>query len=168
MADEALEVRTMSRNALPPFPLCALIPLVATSPLAGCFVFIDDTHDPGPPREPEPEPEPEPNFAPFIDLSRSYWACDWDADHLDYFFEFQAAVEDADGAWDVAQVDVSVVLADGSDLMLGTWGLLHEDGEIWGGLVWESESDLYCGEPVDIVIEAWDFRDAYDRVVLRF
>jgi hypothetical protein len=76
-------------------------------------------------------------------------------------------VEDDDGPRDVDWVDVTVYEA-GSDRWIDGFTLLQEDGPVWGGLVWEDESNLWCGDPVDVLIEAWDSVDHYDSLLIRY
>ena len=136
--------------------------LVTLFALPGCFIFVDEDLDD------DYEPVVEfVNSAPEIVESESWWMCDYDAAANAYFFEFEAFVDDYDGYWDVEYVDVTV-----NDVVTGEtldgFGLIHEQDGVWGGLIWEDESNLFCGEAVDVIIEAWDSEDAYDRVMIRY
>jgi len=142
-------------------PLLAL-PLFLATP--ACFFILDDDRE----EEPEPTPSPEPaNSAPVIDSEESFWFCDWDGQAGDYFWEFQAVVWDDDGPRDVDAVEVTIWEA-GTSYFVDGFALLQEDDFMWGGLVWESESDLYCGDPVDVEIEAWDSVDHYARLLIAY
>ncbi len=137
---------------------------LALSALPGCFIFVEDDDD-------HVDRVEEPvwvNSVPEFDVGDSWWACDWDETRQDYYFEFQARVEDWDGPHDVLYVDATVFLADDADYMIDTFGLIHEDGPIWGGLVWEAESDLYCGEAIDVLFEAWDGAGDKAELLLRY
>lgn len=147
--------------------LHTLVPLVllalATTSLSGCFVFLDDDDDDYNPPPPAPV-----NAVPIFDAGASYWLCDYDSYADDYFFEFQAAVDDADGYHDVQYVDASVFLADDPTYMIDTFSLIYESDGIWGGLVWERESDLFCGEAVDVLFEAWDSYGDKAELLIRY
>jgi hypothetical protein len=114
----------------------------------GCILFVpvDDDDDDSAPT----------NSAPTIDDSSTSWRCDLDSSNGDYFWEFETLVQDADGLDDVDEVRVTVYEA-GTGSSYGNWDLVDEGSGVWGGLVWEDESDLFCGDPVDVVFEAWDF-----------
>lgn len=143
--------------------LRSLAPVTAAALLLqGCFIFVDDFDDDD---DDDYEPPPAVNYEPEIDSAETWWFCDYDEGADDYFFEFQASVRDPDGDWDVQYVDVTVYRAD-TDLEFGSWSLMDEGDGIWGGLVWERESELYCGEPVDVVFETWDYDGAYDSMTL--
>jgi hypothetical protein len=148
----------MYRRTAAAFVLLAL----ALTALPGCFIFVDEDDD---------DYIDEPvfiNSVPEFDAVDSWWQCDWSEQNQDYFFEFQARVEDFDGPRDVAYVDATIFLADDPDYMIDSFGLIYEDGAIWGGLVWESESDLYCGEAIDVLFEAWDSYGDKAELLLRY
>ena len=156
----------MNRPSQPRALFALLAPVLLLAP--GCFFIIEDDDDDGPVPVDQADPQPEPvNTPPIIISEDSWWACDWDPSSAEYFFEFQAVVEDDDGPRDVDWVDVTVYEA-GSDRWIDGFTLLQEDGPVWGGLVWEDESNLWCGEPVDVLIEAWDSVDHYDSLLIRY
>lgn len=137
---------------------------LATSALSGCFVFVDDDDD-------DVIVVEEPvyvNSVPEIDAGDSWWQCDWSDQREDYWFEFQAHVDDFDGPRDVQYVDATVFLADDPDYMVDTFALLYESDAIWGGIVWEAESNLYCGEAIDVLIEAWDSHGDKAELLIRY
>lgn len=138
---------------------------LAFSTLPGCWVFIEDDDDDVIIVDEEPVYV---NSAPVFDASDSWWQCDWSDQREDYWFEFQAHVDDFDGSWDVQYVDATVFLADDPDYMVDSFPLLHEDGPIWGGIVWEAESNLYCGEAIDVLFEAWDSDGAKVELLIRY
>ncbi len=131
--------------------------------LPGCFIFVDDVDD----DDDDDRVDVDVNYSPEIDPDGTWWRCDYDPAANDYFFEFQAIVDDWDGDWDVGYVDVTIVEA-GTDWEIDGFALLHEEDAMWGGLVWERESDLFCGEPIDVIFEAWDWDGAYDAFVLYY
>ncbi|MCO4770423.1 MAG: hypothetical protein KDA24_10370 [Deltaproteobacteria bacterium] len=139
--------------------------LIATSSLTGCFVFVEEdvyVDD----DDSVYQPPPVVNHAPVFDGNDSWWLCEYDEVRDDYFFEFQAVVDDLDGWTDVEFVDVTIFLADDPDYMIDTFGLVYEGEGVWGGLVWERESDLFCGEAVDVLFEAWDnYGDRSDMLI---
>lgn len=149
----------MYRQAIAALVLLALS-LIA---LPGCFIFVEDDDDDHSYEEPVFI-----NSVPEFDAVDSWWQCDWSEQNQDYFFEFQARVEDYDGPRDVAYVDATVFLAGDPDYMIDTFGLIYEQGAVWGGLVWESESDLYCGEAIDVLFEAWDSHGDKAELLLRY
>jgi hypothetical protein len=133
--------------------------------LPGCFVFIDDVdHDH---EDEDVSPPPEPNYDPEIDRDGTWWLCDYDEIADDYFFEFQAVVDDWNGEWDVTYVEVTIFEA-GWDYQIDGFSLIHEQDNTWGGLAWERESELFCGEPIDVLFEAWDYDGAYDTFMLYY
>ena len=142
-------------------PLAALTTLAL---LPGCFIFVDDYDDDDDTTVIVVE---ESNHAPEILAGDTWWVCDFDAAADAYFFEFQASVDDLDGLGDVEFVDVTVLDAI-TEEQLDSFGLIYEGDTIWGGLIWEDESNLFCGEEVDVIIEAWDRDDGYDRMVLSY
>ena len=150
---------TWNTKTLPALALA----LLATSSLTGCFVFVDD-YDP----DPDPyQPPPGVNPAPLFDGNDSWWLCGYDEIRDDYFFEFQAVVDDLDGWMDVQYVDVTVFLAD-DDYVVETFSLVSEGDGYWGGLMWERESNLFCGEAVDVLFEAWDSYGDMSDLFLRY
>jgi len=138
---------------------------LASTLLPGCFIFFeeeDDDHE-----DYEPAPTPPPNAEPEIVSDETWWFCDIDESANEWYFEFQAVVEDWDGAVDVEFVDVTVYdPIDG--FTIDGFSLLYEGDAVWGGIVWEFESNLYCGEPVDVVFEAWDYHGGYDSFTLYY
>ncbi len=134
--------------------------VVATS-LSGCFIFLGDDDDD------EFEPDPIVNVDPEILDEETWWRCDLDTDMEEYFFEFQAVVDDLDGIEDVEFVDVTVFDAD-LGTTLESFTLINEGAGVWGGLVWETESSLFCGEPIDVMFEAWDVFEGYDSLTLYY
>ena len=152
---------TAPRN---PAPLLALLAL-SLATLPGCFVFLDDDDDDHVDVYEEPVIV---NAVPEFDASDSWWQCDWDEQRADYWFEFQAHVDDFDGPRDVQYVDATVFLADDPGYMVDTFSLFYESDGRWGGIVWEAESDLYCGEAVDVLLEAWDSAGAKAELLIRY
>jgi hypothetical protein len=73
----------------------------------------------------------------------------------EYWFEFQTVVDDLDGLGDIDQVNASVYDAD-TGAEFDSFRLIDEGGGVYGGLVWESETALYCGDPWDVTFEVWD------------
>lgn len=142
--------------------LLSLLVLATLAGLPGCFFYDFDDDPEVEYRDPEPV-----NARPFIVAEDTWWTCDLDEDY-GYFFEFQALVEDDDGLRDVEYVDVSVFEAGYEDVDLGFFTLNYEGDGIWGGIVWEDESDLWCGDPVDVLFEAWDRDEAYDSLMVRY
>ena len=126
--------------------------------LSGCFVFVDDDDDP-----------PVVNYQPEILSEETSWGCDYSASAGDYFFEFVTVVEDDDGPGDVEYVDVTVYEAN-TDYEIDSFPLLYEGDAVWGGLVWESESNLYdwCSHPIDVRFEAFDRAGGYDTYTLYY
>ena len=109
------------------------------------------------------------NSPPFIVLEETYWLCEYSQSADDYFFEFQTLVDDLDGPGDVVEVLVTVLEA-GTEFVIDEFGLIYEGDGLWGGIVWELESELYewCGEPIDVRFDAWDYAGANDWVVLYY
>jgi hypothetical protein len=141
-------------------PLTALLTLAL---LPGCFIFLDDDYD----DDDVVIIVVEPNSAPEIIEADTWWLCDYDGAADTYFFEFQASVDDLDGFGDVRFVDVTVEDAITNEY-LDSFGLVYEGGGIWGGLIWEDESNLFCGEEINVIVEAWDTEEAYDRLLIRY
>jgi|GEM_PF-6004476 len=104
---------------------------------------------------------------PLIDATETGWACDYYPDRGDYAFEFVTAVDDADGPLDVREVLVTVFLAD-RDIVLDSFFLNYEANGIWGGIVDESDSDMLCGDPLDVQFEAWDSAGLSDVLFLPY
>ncbi len=136
---------------------------VATSGLSGCFIFVDDNDDPAPPPAPVAV-----NHAPVFDGNDSWWLCEYDPYADDYYFEFQAVVDDLDGWGDVAFVDTTVFLAGDHSYVVDTFELVYEGQGVWGGLMWERESNLFCGEAVDVLYEAWDSYGELSDLLIRY
>lgn len=128
--------------------------------LPGCFFILDGEDDDG-------EITVIENSSPFLVEDLSYWNCDLDEGVGEYFFEFQTAVEDLDGLGDIDQVDVTVQDVE-TGAVIDSFSLIDEGDGIYGGLVWESESALYCGEPQDVLFEVWDFAGGYDSLILYY
>jgi len=107
------------------------------------------------------------NHSPEILSDLTWWACDYDWVALDHYFEFQATVEDLDGFDDVTEVSVTLYEA-GTDYVLDSYALQPEGGGVWGGFVWESESYAFCGEALDVLVEAIDWYDDWDHLWLLY
>ncbi|MBJ94163.1 MAG: hypothetical protein CMP23_06745 [Rickettsiales bacterium] len=122
--------------------------LILTIGLQGCFVIIEE----------DDRGEPMPTVyddGPQIINALSYWTCDYSSPDARYFFEFQAVVDDPDGWRDVIEVNIYFFETQSARLVSGF--SMHDEGEgTWGGMVWEDESAMYCGEPMDVIIEAID------------
>ena len=73
----------------------------------------------------------------------------------EYSFEFQTIVDDPDGLSDIDDVVVFVDDAD-SGGEIESFDLMNEGDGVYGGLVWENESNLRCGDPIDVTFQAWD------------
>ena len=138
-----------------------LAPLLSLVLLPGCFIFVDDREEPDPPPEPV-------NSAPYINPEESWWLCELDESNDDYFFEFQASVIDADGLWNVEEVAVTVYAEGDHESALDSFALYDEGEGIWAGVVWEDESNLFCGEAIDVLYEVWDEDGEYDRFLQRY
>jgi hypothetical protein len=136
-----------------PFALAVLFGAL----LPGCFIIVDRDDD----------DDVVPNNAPLILEDDTYWFCELNEGIPDYFFEFQAAVDDLDGLGDIDQVEATVYNAD-SGGMIESVSLIDEGAGVYGGLIWESESPLYCGDPHDVTFEVWDFLGAYDSFTLYY
>ncbi len=135
--------KTLVRSLLLALPFLAL---------QGCFIVVDD-HD-------DDDYEPIPNAEPRVLAGEdTWWACNRSDVEDDYFWEFQAIVDDPDGLGDIESVDVFVYRAE-RDELLDAYGLVDEGGGVFGGIVWESESYLYCGDPVDVLFEVVDVHGA--------
>ena len=148
-----------------PKALRATLMLIAScSLLPGCFVFVDEVEVDD---DDDDRYEPPANALPEIQTNETWWSCDYSESTGDYYFEFQAVVEDWDGPMDVEYVDVTVYEA-GYSYEYGAFTLNYEGDAVWGGIVWEHESDLYCGDPVDVVFDAWDVHGAHDQFTLYY
>ncbi|MEE2830166.1 MAG: hypothetical protein VX498_13330 [Myxococcota bacterium] len=135
-----------------------LLSFVVTA-LNGCFLIFDGDDDDDIILNSDPE----------IIASETFWVCDLNEQVGDYYFEFQAVVDDLDGVDDVEFVDVTVFDSDFGGVV-DTFSLIPEGGGVWGGLVWELESNLFewCGLPIDVQFEAWDFHNGYDSLTLYY
>lgn len=140
----------------------ALLLALAATLLPGCFVYLDDRDD-------DPEPPPPVNSFPEIIEEETFWTCEYSESADDYWFEFQTVVEDGDGPRDVEYVDVTVFDAN-TEYEVDSFGLLYEDDGMWGGIVWETESDLFewCGRPIDVRFDAWDYAGDHDAFTLYY
>jgi hypothetical protein len=127
--------------------------------LPGCFFIVDGDDD-------DDDAAPL-NESPELIESMSYWNCDLDSEMGEYWFEFQTVVEDLDGLGDIEYVDVTVLEPD-TGFQIDSFALIDEGEGVYGGLVWESESSLYCGEPQDVLFEVWDFAGGYDSLTLYY
>lgn len=151
-------------HALKQLSMLAIV-LFATSSLTGCFIFLEEeVYD----DDDAYERPPVVNHGPLFDGNDSWWLCDYDEVRDDHFFEFQAVVDDLDGFTDVQYVDASIFLAEDPTYMVDTFGLVYEGDAVWGGLVWERESDLFCGEAVDVLFEAWDSYGDKTELLIRY
>lgn len=138
--------------------LSSLFALVFTP---GCIFLIDD---PDPPEEPTPEPFV--NSEPVFIGDGTYWHCEQDDASGDFYFDFQAEVHDDDG--DVEELLVTVYAAGDLDTVIDDFEIFYEGAGIWGGRVWEGESNLFCTEPIDVAFEAWDSHGGYARLLIRY
>ena len=57
---------------------------------------------------------------------------------------------------------------DDREVLLDDFGLLDEGSGIWGGLVWEVDSNLRCGERVDVLFQVGDLRGDTDELWLTY
>jgi len=116
--------------------------------LPGCVVYVDDDDD---------DDIPFVNELPYIleDEVSTYWSCGLDEMVSEYSFEFQTIVGDPDGLNDIDEVFAYVDDADTGEA-LDSFDLMNEGDGVYGGLVWEDESFLYCGEPIDVTFQVWD------------
>jgi hypothetical protein len=144
-----------------PFSSLRVLSLLTLSSflLPGCFFIVDQDDD-------DDDVVPL-NEAPELIESLSYWNCDLDSQMGEYSFEFQTVVEDLDGLGDIEYVDVTVLEPD-TGFQIDSFALIDEGEGVYGGLVWESESSLYCGEPQDVLFEVWDFAGGYDSLTLYY
>jgi len=134
-------------------PLFSLMALVVGTTMGGCiFVLEDDPHSYG--------------HAPrVVNSGDTYWFCEYDAAQHDYYWEFQAEVDDEDGVGDIYVVDVTFY-----DAYTGEWvdtiPMFEETGHIWGSWTWERETYLYCGDAYDVVFYVEDWEGNSDSLVL--
>lgn len=137
-----------------------LMLVMAPMVLPGCFVFVDDDDD---------DPPPVVNYLPEIIGAETEWFCEYSETANDYFFEFVTVVEDDDGPSDIEYVDVTVYDAD-TTWEVDSFGLLYEGDAVWGGIVWEEESNLFewCGRPIDVTFVATDRAGASDTFTLYY
>ncbi len=134
---------------------------LALVPLQGCFVFLEE-------EESVSSSEQAPiNYQPSIVSDLSWWSCDYSPFEDEYFFEFQAVVDDLDGWSDIAEVNIYFYDA-GSPIARDSFAMIYEGEGVWGGLVWENETFLFCGDATDVIIEAWDYFDANDFLAIDF
>ncbi len=133
-----------------------LLGLFVMASLSGCIFVVDRTSD-----------NDIDNAIPYVIEEDTYWNCALDDVVGVYFWEFQAGVGDADGLSDVETVIVDIVLSD-TGFMLESVNLIDEGDGIWGGLVWEDESDLYCGDAVDVTFTVYDFLGDSDSFTLYY
>ena len=143
---------------LNPHHLLSFLGLLALTSLTGCIFVVDGTNDDGYDID---------NAIPLVIEEDTYWNCALDDVVGVYFWEFQAGVADADGLSDIETVIVDVVLSD-TGFMLESVNLIDEGAGIWGGLVWEDESDLYCGDAVDVTFTVYDFLGDSDSFTLYY
>jgi hypothetical protein len=130
----------MTTSPLRFFGFIALAPMLLAL-LPGC-VFILENDD---------------NELPYIfeDDDSTYWSCGEDGMVGDYSYEFQTIVDDPDGLSDIDEVIAFVYDAD-SDAQLDAFGLINEGNGVYGAIVWEDETTLYCPEPIDVTFQVWD------------
>jgi hypothetical protein len=114
--------------------------------LTGCIVVVDD--------------EPPGNRPPEVLASDTAWQCQEDVSQ-GWYFEFQARVRDDDGFDDVVLVWVTVLPPNQSEPVIDEFDLFDEGAGIWGGVVWEDQSNLICGQGIDVLFTALD--EAGDR-----
>jgi len=99
--------------------LSSLVLLVVGSAMGGCIFVLDD------------EPHSYGHAPRVVNSGDTYWFCEYDAAQHDYYWEFQAEVDDADGVGDIYIVDVTFY-----DAYTGDWvdtiPLFEETGHIWG------------------------------------
>jgi hypothetical protein len=140
-----------------PRVLSALTILVAIAmTLQGCFIVVEEEDN-----LTEPSSESLLSAAPRIVEDLTWWTCEYSPYEGSYYFEFQAVVDDADGWSDVSEVNI-YFFASESPSVIDSFSMHYEGEGVWGGMVWEDETALYCGEATDAIIEAWDFFDSSD------
>ena len=141
--------------------LSALTALAAIAlTLQGCFIVVDEDDDTG-----QPSNESVVDAAPRIIESLTWWTCEYSPYEGSYYFEFQAVVDDADGWSDVSEVNIYFFAPDSASV-IDSFSMNYEGEGVWGGMVWEEETALYCGEATDAIIEAWDFFDRSDMMTI--
>ena len=134
------------------FPIAHLM-IVLSMVIQGCFTIIEE-HD----LDDGDYPEVDSAFlsSPWIDSNDSWWSCSYSPYDDAFFFEFQAVVDDPEGWYSVDEVTI-YFFASGSPNILDSFAMNHEGGDLWGGTVWEQDSFLFCGDPIDVIIEARNF-----------
>jgi len=121
--------------------------------MSGCFFIDDDDH------------HGYHGSAPVVENNDyTYFFCEYDAYYNDYYWEYQASVWDADGLGDIRFVDVTFY-----DLYSGSYvdqvQLFDEGGGIWGAWSLERETNLWCGEPYEVVFTVEDYSGLSDSLV---
>jgi hypothetical protein len=149
-------------SATAPTPALAtllVLSALALAPLAGCFIVVE---------EEDSSTEPlDINHTPTIIAELTWWTCEFSPSVGEYYFEFQAVVDDLDGWSDVSDVNI-YFFEPSSASVLDSYSMHYEGEGVWGGLVWEDESLLFCGDATDAIIEAWDYFDANDFLEINF
>jgi len=161
----ALEQKLEKFMSSYPFPrLLIALPVFAALALSlqGCFIVVEEDEDLG-----DSSSSTSFNSDPSIDVYQSWWTCDYSPYDDAFFFEFQAVVEDPDDWYSVDEV-IIYFFAPGSPTVLDSFAMNHEGGETWGGIVWEAETYLFCGEPVDAIIEARNYLDGTDSLTILY
>ena len=138
------------RTHLPTF---SFVLLTAGIWMGGCIFVIDD------------DPDSYGHAPRVVDSGDTYWFCEYDATYHDYYWEFQAEVDDADGLSDIYLVDVAFYDAYTGDLV-DSLELFEEHGGIWGAWTWERETTLYCGDAYDVVFYVEDWAGNSDSLFL--
>lgn len=132
-----------------------IFPMVFASAMAlglgGCFFIHDD--------------DPYHGSAPRIeDNGGTFYFCEYDVHANDYYWEYQASVWDGDGSQDIRFVDVTFY-----DAYTGNFvdqvELFEEGGGIWGAWSYERETNLWCGDPYEVVFYAEDYAGNSDTLV---
>jgi len=150
----------MSATAHPPaLATLLVVSALALAPLQGCFIVVEEDDNSTAPVDV--------NHSPTILSDLTWWTCEFSPSVGEYFFEFQAVVDDLDGWSDVSDVNI-YFFETGSPEVLDSYSMHYEGEGVWGGLVWEDESFLFCGDATDAIIEAWDFFDANDFLEINF
>ncbi len=148
-----------------PFPrLLSALSLFAALALSlqGCFIVVEEDEDLD-----DSSSSASFNSDPSIDMNLSWWTCDYSPYDDAFYFEFQAVVDDADGWYSIDEV-IIYFFAPGSPTVLDSFSMNHEGDETWGGMVWEAETYLFCGEPVDAIIEARNYLDGSDSLTIYY
>ncbi len=130
---------------------------------SGCLFVVEEPEPTAVVDEPVVYESTPPNQRPVIFPESTAWWCEF-ADG-DYAFDFETEVDDSDGLGDIDTVEVTVLLA-GTGHQIDEFLLFDEGFGRFGARVWESESNLYCGEPIDVRFEVWDWAGEFDAVVL--